>query len=68
LAGARSLDDVDRLSAGLETEGKAAGTVRNIANPLPRMLAVKRVHRESGGEGGPSAGSFGVQSVGAAGT
>jgi len=42
--GARSLaslrtEDVDRLIADLETEGKAPGTVRNVVVPLRRLLA-----------------------------
>lgn len=32
-------EDVDRLIAELEAEGKAAGTVRNIVVPLRKMLA-----------------------------
>ncbi len=32
-------EDVDALIAGLEAEGKAPGTVRNIVTPLRRMLA-----------------------------
>jgi integrase len=32
-------DDVDELIAGLEAEGKAPGTVRNVIVPLRKMLA-----------------------------
>jgi integrase len=32
-------EDVDRLIAGLEAEGKAPGTVRNVIAPLRKMLA-----------------------------
>jgi integrase len=32
-------DDVDRLIAELEAEGKAPGTVRNVVVPLRKMLA-----------------------------
>jgi hypothetical protein len=32
-------EDVDGLVAALEAEGKAAGTVRNVVVPLPKMLS-----------------------------